>query len=396
MGIPPVWGVIILIVFTGIYTVGGGMLAVAWTQTLQCALLLAGGLLLFGVGLSQVPGGWTGLFERMGETAHLIRPVSDPYVPWPGLILLMLSTNVWYCCTNQFYVQSCLGAKTERHGRMGILFTAFLWPMLTLCFSFPGYLANDLLSHGLIDPLPLTPDGLSDADATYPHLVKQLLGPGLRGFMVAAVIGAIMSSIAAIVNATASVFTNDLYKRWIKPDASETRMVRVGRLVGLVTLVLAYPLALSVTKYKYIFTYSQNAWCILAIPIMLVFTYGVLWKRATNKAAIATFIFIAPFVAAPFVFGSTEDNYLTLPVNDFRIHLFNFAFVLWLAAGVFMFVVSLMTKPAEPDKVTPYVWSWSIAKQHYLQSKDLHWYQRIGFWAVVAGGLYVVIYIKYW
>lgn len=397
MGIPPLYGVIILIVFTGIYTVSGGMLSVAWTQTLQCALLLIGGLLLFGIGLSQVPGGWEGLFERMAKVDrdHLIRSTSDPYVPWPGLVLLMLSTNVWYCCTNQFYVQSCLGAKDERHGRMGILFTAFLAPILTLCFAFPGYLANDLINQNVIDPLPLL-NGQPDADATYPHLVKQLLGPGLRGFLVAAVIGAIMSSIAAIVNATASVFVNDLYKRWIKPGSSDTHLVRVGRIVGFISLLLAYPLALSVTKYKYIFTYSQNAWCILAIPIMLVFTYGVLWRRATNKAAIATFILITPFVAAPFIWGSIEDSYLTLPFNSYRIHLFNFAFVLWVVAALFMFVVSLMTKAPDQDKIRPYVWNWDIAILHYVEGQELHWYQRIGFWALVAGGMYIVIYVMFW
>ncbi|MHC4797524.1 MAG: sodium:solute symporter family transporter, partial [Planctomycetota bacterium] len=195
---------------------------------------------------------------------------------------------------------------------------------------------------------------------------------------------------------TASVFTNDLYKRWMKPASSETHLVRVARIVGFITLLLAYPLALSVTKYKYIFTYSQNAWCILAIPIMLVFTYGVLWRRATNKAAIATFIFIAPFVAAPFIWGSMEDNYLTLPLGGYRIHLFNFAFVLWVVAGVFMFAVSLMTRPPDQARIRPFVWSWAIAKLHYLEGRELQWYQRVGLWALVAGGMYVVIYIKFW
>lgn len=398
MGISPLWGAIILIVSTGIYTIGGGMLSVAWTQTLQCIILLLGGLLVFGIGLYQVPGHWSGLFERMGQTGadHLIRPLSDPYVPWPGLILLMLSTNVWYCCTNQFYVQSCLGAKDERHGRLGVLFTAFLGPILTLCFAFPGYIASDLLRNGLIAPLPLTTDGVTDADATYPHLVEQLLSPGFRGFLVAAVLAAIMSTIAAIANATSSVFANDLYKRWIRPGASDTHLVRVGQIVGFISLLIAVPLALLVADYKYIFTYSQNAWCILAIPIMLVFTYGILWKRATNTAAIATFIFVTPFVAVPFIFGNTADNNLTLPICHLKIHLFNFAAILWLVAGVFMFVVSLVTKPSDPVRIAPFVWRSSFTRMHYLEARELHWYQRVGLWAIVGGIMYIVIYAKFW
>ena len=132
-------------------------------------------------------------------------------------------------------------------------------------------------------------------------------------------------------------------------------------------------------------------------PIFVIAkTSRLLWRRATNKAAIATFIFVTPFVAAPFIWGSMEDNYLTLPFGGYRMHLFNFAFVLWVVAAVFMFVVSLITKQPDQAKIKPFVWSWTIAKLHYLQGKDVSWYQRIGFWALIAGGMYVVIYIKYW
>ncbi len=395
LGIEPRWGAMILIAFTGVYTVYGGMLSVAWTQTLQCLLLLGAGLTIAAAGLMRVPGGLSGLFERMGQADldHLIRPIDDPYVPWPGLILLMLSTNVWYCCTNQFYVQSCLGARDERHGRMGVLLTAFLGPVLTLCFAFPGYIANDLAA------VPVEEGGIpaiADANATYPRLVSQLLGPGLRGFVIAAVIGAIMSSVAAIVNATASVFANDLYQRWVRPDSSDARLIRVGRLAGLATLVIAYPLTLFAAKYEYIFTYSQNAWCILAIPIMLVFTYGVLWKRATNRAATATFIFIAPFVAVPFAFGNTDDNFLALPLFGGKVHLFNFAFVLWLVAGGFMLVFSLLTRAPNPSAVAPYVWKPAMNRLSAGQRRRYRWHQRVGFWCLVAGIMYLLIYIMYW
>jgi len=216
-GLPVIWGAALLALFTGVYTVYGGMSSVAWTDTFQCILLLAGGLTIFFVGLSHVPPGvehptsWGGLFERM-PNPHLVRPIKDDVVPWPGLLLLALSTNVWYCCTNQFYVQSCLGAKSEWHGRMGVLLTAFLGPILTLCFAFPGYIASDLVNQKLLDPI-------ADANATYSLLVHKFLGPGLRGFLIAAVLGAIMSTVSSITNATASVFTMDIYKRWIRTEA---------------------------------------------------------------------------------------------------------------------------------------------------------------------------------
>lgn len=381
VGLPPRWGVIVLIVFTGIYTLAGGMLSVAWTQTLQCSLLLIGGLVITTAGLMRVPGGLGGLLERMGEANldHLVRPIDDPFVPWPGLILLMLSTNVWYCCTNQFYVQSCLGAKDERHGRMGVLLTALLAPVLTLCFAFPGYIARDLSSLGVI---PL----LEDANATYPHLVSELLPAGVRGFLIAAVLGAIMSSVAAIVNATASVFTNDLYQRYLRSSAPDTHYVRVGRLAGLATLIVAYPLTLVASRYEYIFVYSQNAWCVLAIPIMLVFTYGALWKRTTSTAATSVFIFVAPFVAVPFVFGSTSDNYLQLPGISQPIHLFNFAFVLWIAAAAFVLIVSLVTTRPDLKAVEPHVWRPGRTPRH----------RTLVALAVVAGLMTALIYVALW
>lgn len=381
VGLPTRWGVIVLIVFTGVYTLAGGMLSVAWTQTLQCSLLMIGGLVITTAGLMKVPGGFSGLLERMGEANldHLIRPIEDPFVPWPGLILLMLSTNVWYCCTNQFYVQSCLGAKDERHGRMGVLLTAFLAPVLTLCFAFPGYIARDLSSLGVIPKI-------EDANATYPQLVNELLPAGVRGFLIAAVLGAIMSSIAAIVNATSSVFTNDLYQRCLRPSASDSHYIRVGRLVGLVTLVAAYPLTLFATRYEYIFVYSQNAWCILAIPIMLVFTYGALWKRTTSAAATAVFVFVAPFVAVPFIFGNTSDNYLQLPGISGQVHLFNFAFALWLVTAVFMLIVSLATPRPDPVVVAPYVWRPGQASSHR---------SLVGLTAI-AGLMFLLIYLVLW
>jgi hypothetical protein len=185
LGLNPLWGVLLLALFTGLYTVVGGMSSVAWTDTFQCVLLLAGGLAVFGIGLAHVPGGWTGLMNRMPEP-HLIRGLQDNCIPWPGLIVLALSTNVWYCCTNQFYVQSCLGAKDQWHGQMGVLLTAFLGPVLTLCCAFPGYIARDLLNLGLLPPLPTGEGGTPDANAALPHLVACFLGPVLGGYRHAA------------------------------------------------------------------------------------------------------------------------------------------------------------------------------------------------------------------
>jgi SSS family solute:Na+ symporter len=382
--------VIGLALFTGLYTVLGGMKSVAWTDTFQCVLLLIGGLLVFGLGLAKVPGGWGGLMDRMPEP-HLVRGLSDACLPWPGLLLLALSTNVWYCCTNQFYVQSCLGAKNRWHGQMGVLLTAVLGPVLTLCCAFPGYIARDLLNQGLLPPLPVAEAGAPDANATLPHLVKHLLGPGLRGLVVAGVVAAVMSTVSAIVNATASVFAIDIHQRWLRPQADDASLVRVGRWAGVLTLLVAMPLSLVAMKYRYIFTYSQNAWCLLAIPIMLAFTFGMLWKRATAAGAIAVFLLVLPFVAVPFVLG--DNSWMTLPIVHARLHLFTFAACLWVLAALVMVGVSLCTRPSAPANVEGYVWR---PRSVEAGGPGRPWYARIGFWCAVMALGYGIIYWRYW
>ncbi len=395
LGVPPLWTALSIVAFTGLYTVYGGMSAVAWTETFQCILLLLGGLLLLAVGLSRIDGGWSGLMERMYATdrGHLVRPVSDPDVPWPGLLLLVFSTNVWYCCTNQFYVQSTLGARSERHGKLGILMTAFLGPVLTLCFAFPGYIAYELFTTGNAPGLPVGANGEPIADAVYPYLVHQLFGPGLRGLLVAAVIGAIMSSVAAITNATASVFTSDIYRRWLRPDASDRQLIRVGRITGLVTLLVALPLTVFARSYTYIFLYSQSAWAILAVPISLVFLLGALWRRTTAQAAVGAFILTAPLVAVPFLFDEKGNNMLTLPGIARPIHLFNFAFILWFVVAAFIVVVSLLT-PRPSEQSMSFTWRPSLNRSP--DERQQPWYATVTFWSIVAVLLFAGIYAIYW
>jgi hypothetical protein len=165
---------------------------------------------------------------------------------------------------------------------------------------------------------------------------------------------------------------------------------------GFLALAVAYPLSIWVVDRPYIFTYSQNVWCILAIPIMLVFTYGAVWKRATSWAATATFVFVLPFVAFPFIFGNTNDNYLKLPFVAGRVHLFNFACLLWVAAAIFMAVASLLTRPADPGRIKLLVWCPAMNKAAATDRGSYGWYQTVGFWSLVATVIFVAIYLWYW
>ena len=208
----------------------------------------------------------------------------------------------------------------------------------------------------------------------------------------AAVLAAIMSTVSSVVNATATVFTVDVYHRWFRPKASEAQLVGVGRVAGMFTLLIATPFSLVAMKYKYIFIYSQNAWCILAIPIMLAFTFGVLWKRTTATATTVTFLLVLPFVAVPFILG--DNSWLTVPWLGWRMHLFTFAFWLWLAAAVLMVIVSLVTQPRPSAELDQLVWT--SCRRDPAPASARKWFQTVGFWCGVAAVLYALIYARYW
>ncbi|MYG03797.1 MAG: sodium/solute symporter, partial [Acidobacteriia bacterium] len=215
LGIPlqaGIWGLAIL---SGTLTVYGGMSSVAWTQVFQSALLVAGGLLVFFLGLAEVPGGWQAVVGT-GERAHLVLPASDPELPWTAMVVLALSTGPWYFCTNQYINQNSLGAKDEWHARMGIVLACFLGVFTALAYIFPGMVAY-----------ALRPD-LATGDEALPFLIKTVIPTGLRGLILAGLCGAIMSTIQALINSSATILTMDLYKGLYRRRASLPRVRATG------------------------------------------------------------------------------------------------------------------------------------------------------------------------
>ena len=142
-GIDRLVAVWLLAAVTGLYTVYGGLTAVAWTSSLQCVLLLGGGIYVFFAGMAQI--GWDfAAVLGTGQQAHLMTPADHPEVPWTALVILALSTNVWYYATNQYINQRCLAARNEWHAKMGVLFAGGLQLLMPLATCFPGH---DLPRH---------------------------------------------------------------------------------------------------------------------------------------------------------------------------------------------------------------------------------------------------------
>ena len=272
--IPKIWAVWILALVTGTYTVYGGLRAVAWTGSLQCVLLLAGGMYVFFAGMAQI--GWDfSAILGTGQQAHLITPSDHPEVPWTALVMLALSTNVWYYATNQYINQRCLAARDEWHAKMGVLFAGALQILLPLATCFPG------MVYRVINP------SLQDTNAAYPEVVAAVVPVGLRGLIAAAIIGAIMSTISGLVHSTSTLVTLDIVQRWRGRRWPEERLVRVGRWSGSIALLIGALFAPVVMKWESLFRYAQDIWAPMAAPAAVVFLCGAMWKTAGRRGAIA-------------------------------------------------------------------------------------------------------------
>jgi len=378
-GLPITTSVILLAGVTGAYTIYGGLSSVVWTDVFQCVLLLLGGMLIFVMGVTTVDGGWDAILST-GDRAHLILPASDPQLPWTAMIGLALSTNVWYFCTNQYINQRCLAARDEWHAKMGIVFCGFLGIFLALCVAFPG-----LIAHA-IDP------NLEDPNQAYPFLITHLLPPSLQGLLLAALLSAIMSTISSLVNSTATVFTIDIYQRFQRDKISQVRLIRVGRLAGTVVLLVGVACVPLIGLWKHIFAYCQEIWALLAGPTVAVFVVGILWRRATNRAATVTMVLSFPLVLVPYI--QKLHPVLPGPIEN----LYVFGLVTLVASVCLMVLLSWMLPDRDSYKKGASLrWTPALLRLPAdVAASKPHWYQRIGLWWALMVASFVVIYTVFW
>lgn len=302
-GVNRILAVWIIAIATGAYTIYGGLISVAWTNFFQCLLLLGGGVYVFFAGMHLIDWDFAAALGT-GQQAHLIAPADHPDVPWTALVILGLSTNVWYYATNQYINQRCLAARSEWDAKMGILFAGGLQLMLPLATCFPG------MVYRVINP------NLADSNAAYPAVVAAVVPAGFRGLVVAAVMAAIMSTIAGLVNSISTIVTLDIFRPWKGKDWSEERLVRFGQWAGGIGLLVGALFAPVVMRWENLFRYCQDLWAPMAAPIVTVFLAGALWKRATSRAA-AICIWLA-ILTVPLTFAKqilADWNIHFLPPN---------------------------------------------------------------------------------
>ncbi|MDC6366246.1 MULTISPECIES: sodium:solute symporter [Flavobacteriaceae] len=352
LGIPFWYGAIGVVVFTGIYTVVGGMKAVIYTETLQTVILILGSLIITYLGLQEV-GGWGQLRETVIAASpdhfNMWRPMSDPDFPWTGLLIGGTIVGIWYWCTDQYIVQRTLAANNIKIGRRGAIFGAYLKLMPILIFLVPGIIAFALTIQN--------PEVFSveRADRAFPMLVKTLLPVGLKGLVAGGLMAALMSSLASVFNSCSTIFTIDIYKK-LRPEKSERQLLTIGKIATSFIVVLGIIWIPIMDKIGggVMYQYLQNVQSYIAPPVTAVFLLGIIWKRVNSKAAITTLL--AGLVLLILRLGSEIYFQPQIAAGaELTSFLYQFATVNFAHMAIFMFIfsvvlcVSVSLATAEPD-----------------------------------------------
>jgi len=341
------WGMVesslALVIATGIYTVGGGLAAVIYTEVIQTVILVVGALVLMFIGLDQV-GGWSGLQAKVpADFFHMMKPASDSSFPWTGIFFGAPILGIWYWCTDQVIVQRVLSAKDIGNAKAGTILAGFLKILPVFMLIVPGMTARALY------PQEMT----ADSNAAFPLLVVRLMPAGLQGVMVAAMLAALMSSLSAVFNSSSTIFTMDFYKKF-KPEASERELVNVGRVatVLMVLLGLAWiPFIGRISSQLWIYLQSVQAY--VSPPIAAVFLFGLFWKRINAQGAIASLLTGFVLGAARFILEVQLAGRQLSGFPEFfvRMNFLHFAVLMFVICLMVLIVVSLVTPAPAASKV---------------------------------------------
>lgn len=292
LGIDLMTGIIGLAVFSAIYTIYGGLKAVAWTDVIQVVFLVGGGLVTTWFALNAYSGGegaaagFAGLMQEVpGKFEMILDRSHEYYSDLPGLSVLiggLWVANISYWGCNQYIIQRALAAKNLKEAQRGIMFAGYLKLLMPLIVVVPGIAAFGLGAE------------LAQADAAYPWVLSNFVGTGLRGLTFAALIAAIASSLSSMTNSTSTIFTLDIYKTHFGKNPSEEKLVRVGRIVSFIAIAVAVMVAPLLNNFEQAFQFIQEFTGFISPGIVAIFLLGLYWKKATANGALWAAILTIP------------------------------------------------------------------------------------------------------
>ena len=299
------WSIVGLSIFAIIVTVGG-MKVIGYTDVIQVIVLIVGGLVTtylaisllsehFGYG-GNIMKGLSVLRQQAPTHFHMIFDSSHKYYPeLPGLSVLiggMLINNLAYWGCNQYIVQRALGADLIT-ARKGILFAAFLKLLIPVIAVLPGIAMYVLHQNGMFQKEMTDATGIIKPDHAYPTLMN-LLPPGLKGVAFAALTAAIVASLAGKANSISTIFSLDIYKKFINKNASETKLVRIGRWAVIISMLLAALVTPALRSLDQAYQFIQEYVGFISPGVLAIFMLGMFWKRTTSAAAMAGALLTIP------------------------------------------------------------------------------------------------------
>lgn len=379
------WDIMTTIFYIGIvvaiFTIIGGFTAVAYTDTIQVIIMLAGTTIMLIFGLDKV-GGWQGLIDKAPDMMSIARPYDDPVYPFWGILATAFYAGIFYWGMDQVNVQRVLAAPDLKNARWGAMFATFLKLFPVFLFALPGVIAFALY------PDELTGDATRQ---TFVLLLNNLLPAGLRGLLLASLVAALITSLIAVLNSVSTLVVRDFIVEF-RPGVTEKNQVLYGRFIIILITLLGIGAAYMVYKneeglYKYLQTISAY----LVIPVFPAIFFGIISKKVTLKGATVS-VFVGIILATVFVIDQLlgpETGKAVFPFLHHKLTL-NFGYRgLWaeiIITGV-LFAVSAFTPKTSPEKLvnTTINYSKRIARFEGLSDWRLH----LGILSVVTVILYV-------
>lgn len=393
MGIDFWTGAIGLVLLTGVFTVLGGMKGIMKISVIQAPILILGAITILILGLlklgdGSIIAGWNEMVAFSGDKMHLIHSKGDPlYDKFPGIGVIFGASIIgfWYWCTDQHIVQRALAAKNLNHARKGTIFAAYLKLLPVFMFLVPGMIAAALKAKGIAG------FNFVSNDQSYGSMVSNLLPMGVKGIVVVGFVAALMTSLAAHFNSSATLFTIDFYKHY-RPEASEHRLVWIGRVATITVVILGLiwiPIMKSLGAVLY--EYLQNVQSLIAPAIAAVFLLGVFSRRITPKAGewgLLIGFLVGMFRLILMIFKPASFSWL-LNINWLHFCVFLFFFTI-----VVMILISLFTPKATEEQLK----NLTYRSQTPEQIKEIK--ESWNAWDVVTSlivvGICVAFYVYFW
>ena len=392
MGIPVFWAIIGLAAFAAIYSIYGGLTAVAWTDVVQVIFLIAGGLITTFMALQAIGAGdgviagFNDLLKAVPEKFDMIIRKGELMIPdgaggtkdaWsqlPGLSVViggLWIANISYWGFNQYIIQRGLAAKSIAEAQRGVVFAGFLKLLIPLIVVVPGIAAylisQDPGAYGLENAELIT-----KSDQAYPWLLHNFVPNGIKGIAFAALVAAIVSSLASMLNSTATIFTMDIYRNYINKNTSDSNMVKVGRITSLVALIIAVIAAKPLLGgLDQAFQYIQEFTGFITPGVCAIFLAGLFWKRATSNAALW-----GAGLSIPLSFAFM----VLLPQVPF---MNRWGYVFLILAGVMILISLLESKEDHPKAI-------------HFEKGLFHTDKSFKFWSFILTAMVAVLYLIFW